>query len=209
MMRGPDGEATTSFRGCSRASRRRTDGTLRSRDGESASVGIRHVRRLGEQEAVGTVRILKSAARWSERFGEPMWQTSDFTPAGQRAIARLGELFGGFDGACLSSCMRLQSDDALFWPDDPPGEAIYIHKVAVLRKAAGSGWLPSLIDFAAQNAIAKGAKYLRLDTLPRARLASLYEARGFRQVDPAPGAYNGRLMIRMELALRHQGHPPP
>jgi hypothetical protein len=35
--------------------------------------------------------------------------------------------------------VRFQLEDQLFWPENPPGEAAYLHRFAVRRKFAGGG----------------------------------------------------------------------
>ena len=110
---------------------------------------------------------------------------------------------GGFEepGESMLACMLVQRADPLYWPEAPPGAALYIHNVAVRRAAAGRGWLPTLIDWARVEARRAAVPLLRLDTLPEGRLPSLYEGLGFRAVDREPVDVTGRPVIRMECPV--------
>ena len=161
----------------------------------------RTIRPVRPEEAGEALRILQAAAVWSARFGEQVWQASAFTLRQQEESARRGELIGGYDDGVLSACMVLQDRDALFWPDDPPGEALYVHKVAVGREAAGSGWLDALIEHAEERAVRTGAIFLRLDTLPRERMIGLYVALGFDVVDHDARRFAEGWRVRLEKRL--------
>ena len=97
--------------------------------------------------------------------------------------------------------MRLQTEDALFWPNDAPGEALYIHKVAVSRSHAGRGWTKRLIDFAVDAAQRLEIPHLRLDTVPIARMLKIYQDLGFEIVDTEPQDFDGRSLMRLQRRL--------
>jgi len=100
--------------------------------------------------------------------------------------------------------MLLQRSDETYWPFDPDGEAHYLHKLAVRRIAAGKGWLGRLVRWAHEDAKRAGARYLRLDTLDRPKLRSMYENLGFRFVDSFSEHQYGETIVRLELPI----YPP-
>ena len=159
------------------------------------------VRPVGQMEAPVALAILQEAAIWSATIGAPVWSPDEFTLADQLRVAAAGELIGGFDEMGMAACMRLQATDRLFWPDDPEGEALYVHKIAVARRAVGRDWLSRLIHHAIEQARERGAFALRLDTLPRPRMLELYTDRGFEAVDAEPRRFGDRFMIRLELRI--------
>jgi ribosomal protein S18 acetylase RimI-like enzyme len=159
------------------------------------------VRAATVAEAGEALAILVEATAWSARFGEPIWPIGSFTLDEQKALAAAGELVGGFDRGQMSACMRLQPKDDLVWPGDPPGEALYVHKVAVRRDAAGQGWASTLMEYAVSQARAAGAAAVRLDTVPHARMIGMYEAFGFSTVDPGALPFGGRMLVRMERGI--------
>ena len=97
--------------------------------------------------------------------------------------------------------MRTDTADPVHWPEDLPGDALYIHKLAVARCAAGQGWPARLIHAAAGVAAALPARFLRLDTAPREKLIRVYREIGFRLVDPRPCLFGGRELVRLERDL--------
>jgi GNAT superfamily N-acetyltransferase len=134
--------------------------------------------RLHETDAVAA--ILREAATWLEQRGMPLWQAAAFTPEhvapdiarGQYMLARWHGLPAGV--------FKYQRDDAEIWPDVVPGEAAYIHRVAICRRYASSGLAGVLLHAAAERAQQEGHCYLRLDCeFARLRLRAVYERCGF------------------------------
>jgi GNAT superfamily N-acetyltransferase len=124
--------------------------------------------------------ILREAAVWLEQRGMPLWQASTFEPDhlmpdvadGQYLLARWYGLPAGV--------FKYQREDPLIWPDALPGEAAYVHRVAIRRSYAGSELSAVLLQAAAERARREGCRYLRLDCVSsRLRLRAIYERCGF------------------------------
>jgi GNAT superfamily N-acetyltransferase len=156
------------------------------------------IRFLEVNEVGRSLEILSEAARWTARFGSPVWLIDDNLAEDQLQSARVGELVGGFAGQAMTCTMRLQGFDPIYWPDAAPGEALYLHKLAVQRDAASQGWPAELVRFAVNHAHGTGAPSLRLDTLDRVCLINLYEKLGFATVGAAAGK---RGMVLMQMTL--------
>lgn len=74
----------------------------------------------------------------------------------------------------------LTDNDALFWPDAPPGSSGFLHKLSVRREFAGSGISWRLIEYAAELYRREGKTHLRLDCdASREKLKRLYVSAGF------------------------------
>lgn len=157
------------------------------------------VRRVYDAEALEAIAILHDASVWTSTFGEPVWAFGSFSAEEQSRIA--GEQIGGFEGAHMVACMRLQERDPIYWPDDPPGEALYLHKLAVRRSASGKGWSARLVEWAIEECRRKNARALRLDTLAIDRLTRHYETLGFRLVDEISERVGGVPIVRMQLLI--------
>jgi len=151
-------------------------------------------------ETAVVAAILREAAVWLEQRGMPLWQSSAFEPdrlvadvvGGQYMLARWhGEPAGVF---------KYQREDPEIWPDAVPGEAAYIHRVAICRRYAGSGLAAVLLHAAATRAQRHGYRYLRLDCeAARPRLRAVYERCGFSyHSDHALGAF---CLARYQLML--------
>jgi GNAT superfamily N-acetyltransferase len=149
-------------------------------------------------EAVG---ILREAAQWLIDRGLGHWSVDEFNRADFMAAAQAGELVMGFEGRLAAAVMLLQGLDPLYWPAEPPGAALYIHKLAVRRASAGRRWGHRMIEWAATQARMRGIPHLRLDTLPKSMLQSLYEQEGFVSVDRYPIRVGSAVLIRMERRL--------
>ncbi|MBS0393154.1 MAG: GNAT family N-acetyltransferase [Proteobacteria bacterium] len=159
------------------------------------------VRRVSVNEIPVALEILREAATWALARGVNVWAPHELRERDFEPPARADELVLGYAGATPVATMLLQSVDRKYWPEAVADEALYLHKVAVRRTAAGQGWLGRLISFATDDARARGIGRLRLDTLAHPGLRGLYERHGFRALPEAPLTVGGRRMIRMERVL--------
>lgn len=160
------------------------------------------VRRARSTEAAAAVTVLREAAAWSSNAGRPTWSASDFSVDAYIALAAAGELVVGCSLDEIVACMLLQRSDPTYWPMDPPGEALYLHKIAIRRSVAGTGWVPRFLEWASNEARHAGAIYLRLNTLDRPKLVGIYEKFGFRVVDAYARHSSGESIVRLEMRLR-------
>jgi GNAT superfamily N-acetyltransferase len=156
------------------------------------------IREIAATDAGRASAILIEAADWSQSIGVPLWADSEVSIAQCEAWARERVLFAGFDADAMSAVFCLHDDDALYWPEAAAGSALYLHKVAVRRASAGAGWLDRIVSWALDESRRRSAPKLRLDTLAKSRLVSLYESRHFVLVDADPIAIGGREIVRME-----------
>jgi GNAT superfamily N-acetyltransferase len=53
-----------------------------------------------------------------------------------------------WDGSDPVGTMLVATTDEDFWPEDAPGVALYVHKLAVARRAAGRGVSQALYEAA-------------------------------------------------------------
>jgi len=148
-----------------------------------------------------TDALIRSAAEWLIKKGEPLWGPNETSRDELVRVAQLGELVVGRVAGELASCMYLHNEDRLFWPQVREGEAFYIHRLAVARTFAGRGYAHAMLEWAANDARAKGRPYLRLDCEPRAKLLALYTSAGYRRVDSSPIQVGEHFVVRHEKRL--------
>jgi GNAT superfamily N-acetyltransferase len=160
------------------------------------------VRRAVLAEVHDAVAIIREAATWAAARGIDVWAPLEIREEAFEASARKAELLIGFADTTPAATMLLQTEDPVYWPNEAPASALYLHKVAVRRSFAGQGWLARLIDFAVVEANSAGIPRLRLDTILRPKLRSMYEQHGFRVLEEEPLLVYGKQMIRMERLLR-------
>ncbi len=138
------------------------------------------IREAGPQEAGVVSEILTEVAVWLIERREPLWDLQQLTVDRISPDCEAGWFFLAWSGPTAVGTMRLTDSDPLFWPDAWPGEAVYLHGLAVRRAVAGSHVSSSLLRRAAQIAGERDAEYLRLDAeATRSSLRAVYERFGF------------------------------
>ncbi|MDV6374380.1 GNAT family N-acetyltransferase [Deinococcus arenicola] len=127
--------------------------------------------------------VLIAAALHLKARGEPLWPESSLTP---ERLARYYPPEGwrvAWRGGVAVACLCLLDTDPLFWPDDGPGEALYLHKLAVHPDARGQGFSAWLMREAVRETRERGRLWLKLDTATaRPKLRAIYETFGFQNV---------------------------
>lgn len=148
------------------------------------------VRQAAPTEAATVSAVLHEATRWLTERGEPLWCDDELDAEQIDADVAAGLFFVAKCAGEIAGVMKFQLEDPLFWPDQPPGEACFVHRLAVRRKFAGGAVSSALLTWAAQQTRRLGRRYLRLDTdAARPKLRAVYERFGFthhsnRQVGP-------------------------
>lgn len=159
------------------------------------------IRKAVEADASKVLDILRSVALWLEGDGPgKLWDASSFAlPEIARKVRRSDVVVLEADHE-IAACMYVEKNDDIFWPDALPGEALYLHKIAVDRPYAGLGFSRLLIDWAAQYAERNGCRFLRLDCAPRPKLVHVYMDAGFHRVGE-DSVIDGFLVARLQRDL--------
>jgi ribosomal protein S18 acetylase RimI-like enzyme len=136
--------------------------------------------------------ILTASAAALAARGQPLWPPHSLTPERlARHYPDAGWRVAWQDGQAVGAYVLLDRDE-LFWPDDSPGTALYLHKLAVHPAAQGGGLARLLLAEAVAETRRLGVPFLRLDTASdRAKLRALYDDFGFQNVgERQVGAYH-------------------
>ncbi|MGZ6265942.1 MAG: GNAT family N-acetyltransferase [Candidatus Limnocylindrales bacterium] len=124
--------------------------------------------------------ILDEASAWLEARGYPQWPRP-FPVESLEADAANRIVYLAWDGSTAVGTLALHKVDRTFWgdlPAEPPGHAMYLHKLAVRRGNRGLG--RALVELAAVIARSSGAECLRLDCVAdNSTIRSYYEGLGF------------------------------
>lgn len=142
---------------------------------------ILHIRQTTSADAAIVSAILQEAADWLVKKEMPMWRADELSP--ERIAA---DVAGGFfqiaeKNGEPAGVIKFQLEDPLFWPDVPPEESAFVHRLAVKRKFAGGIVSSVLLRWAANETRCLGRPFLRLDCeVSRPRLRAFYECFGFR-----------------------------
>jgi len=156
----------------------------------------------GPADTAAVAEVLQEAARWITTWRSQLWDPELLGEAFVAPCVARGEVLVARADEAVVGVVILQPEDPHFWPDRPPREALYLHKLAVRRTHAGRGVPGLLMEHAAALARAQDRGLLRLDCDPP--LAGYYEGLGFQRVDEVdvrhPEAGDMRV-ARMERAL--------
>jgi GNAT superfamily N-acetyltransferase len=164
---------------------------------------ILDLRLAAPEDALEVAEVLQEAARWITTWRSQLWDPELLGESFTAPFITRGEMLSARTEGRIAAVLILQPEDPLFWPDRAPGEAAYVHKLAVRRAYAGMGASAALIDHAEGLARAWDRPLLRLDCHPD--LAGFYGKLGFRRVDeidvnhPEVGPMR---VARMERAAR-------
>jgi|SRR6516165_9821649 GNAT superfamily N-acetyltransferase len=142
--------------------------------------------------------LIREAADWLIAKGEPLWGPNEICFEELKRVAKEDELVIGRLAGEAVACMYLHNEDALFWPHVRPGEAFYVHRLAVKRKHAGRGFAHAMLAWAEEEARTKGRAFLRLDCEPRPKLMALYKSADFSPIDAQPVEITGHYVVRHE-----------
>ena len=131
--------------------------------------------------------IIEEVAAWGEAEGMPSWSPGSFTGPESVGVSRLrGDIANG--GLYLIwrrehpiGTFSLLESDPIYWPDGGDA-AMYLHRFAVSRGAAGAGRFA--VTWCLRETQRRGRSHVRLDCLAdNPRIRRYYERFGFRAVD--------------------------
>jgi GNAT superfamily N-acetyltransferase len=153
--------------------------------------------------------IMVEAAEWLADIGQPLWNRDSLTPEKIRPLPDKGTLYLAHLGDQPVGAFVLLFEDPFFWPEAPPHEAFYLHKLVVCRSVAGTGMSRSLLEHAVGEASVAGRRFLRLDCAPRPKLCAFYESAGFRHhSDRTVGSFTACRYERTTGSARHEPELP-
>jgi GNAT superfamily N-acetyltransferase len=117
------------------------------------------------------------------------------------AIARREAVIGRLGDAPAAFAV-LQNEDPPFWPEDKPGEALYVHRLCLRRRYAGQGYSAAKLDWCGNEAALRGCTFLKLDCGTFPKLMAVYENAGFQRNDAAPFQSTGFVVWRYRKRVR-------
>jgi len=159
------------------------------------------IARAGMEAVPEADALIREAADWLIAKGEPLWGPNETSFEELVRVARTDELVMGRLAGEAVTCMYLHDEDSLFWPDTAPGEALYVHRLAVARKFAGRGFARAMLDWSEDEVRSRGRRFLRLDCEPREKLLGLYRSAGFVPVDSKPIQVGSHFVVRHEKPI--------
>jgi GNAT superfamily N-acetyltransferase len=142
-----------------------------------------HCQRIRPDQLETFSSLICDVAQALEDRGEKLWEMEWLQPQALLKTYGLESMHLGRINAEAVAAFVLLETDPDFWPDILEGESLFIHKVVVARAWKGHNLSARVLDFAAQQVLERGKKFLRLDTdATRPALCNLYENYGFVRV---------------------------
>ena len=124
--------------------------------------------------------ILLDTVKWLDEIGQSLWYAEDMVWNKLSESYRLDSFYIAYSDGVPTGCMSLTDHNPFFWPDVQEGEALFIHKLAVINAARKLGIADALIDFAKDECAARKIPTLRLDCdAMRPKQRKVYERNGF------------------------------
>ena len=123
--------------------------------------------------------IYAEAAAWQQAEAVNLWPPFSIEFLREQAAQKLLILsFDTDDNVC--GCFGIAYDDPYIWSERNQDPALYIHRLAIRRSAAGQGFTAAALSWAQEEARQQGLHYLRLDSwADNPRLCAWYERSGF------------------------------
>ena len=148
------------------------------------------------------IEIMREVAAWGRGQGLRVWPDEWLTPEELLTVEATPENFyvGTVDGEAACAFI-LQWSDREWWPEAPPYEAVYLHKLCVRRQFAHRGMAARVVDAVKGECARRGVRLIRLDTgAEESVVRDIYLAAGFEIVKTI--RHNGRpVMLLYELKL--------
>ena len=145
---------------------------------------------------------MTAAAQWLIDRDMRLWDLDEVSVQAITKFVAAGELYVAVQNNAVVGTFVIQFDDPEVWPHARPGEAMYVHLLAVARHVAGTGISTALLEAAADIARGAGCAYLRLDaSTGHPPLRPFYERHGFEPRGVTPLG-NGQSVTRLERPLR-------
>ena len=127
--------------------------------------------------------VIRQAAVHLIDHQKTLWPLDELTAEQVFHGCQHDNIVTGYIGANPIAAMLLTYHDPTFWPDVPPNQAGFIHKLSVVPDYQGKGVAAQMVNFAKNEVKNKEIPWLRLDChSDRNRLRNFYESLGFRCV---------------------------
>lgn len=148
--------------------------------------------RAEESDLPRLLRFRTDAAAWlSTRKGTDQW-SNPFPPDRILESIRRGEVYLARESeadreAAATITLDRDADPRLWTPQEQAEPALYVHKLTVDRRFAGTGLGARMLDWAGDQAARQGCRWLRLDAwTTNLELQAYYRKQGFTHVRTSP-----------------------
>jgi ribosomal protein S18 acetylase RimI-like enzyme len=140
------------------------------------------IRKAQTVDAEALAEILTQAMRYKLDHDDMAWGSEPYTVQELYERITRGNTYTAWLHDTVVATLLLLWEDEMMWGKQPP-MAAYVHQLAVKDGYHNHGIGGQLLDWASQQAAAKGRKLLRIDVPPsNSGLKTYYEKHGFQWV---------------------------
>lgn len=127
--------------------------------------------------------ILLEAVKWLTSINKRGWSEEDIMWTTLAKHYNIHDFYVVEQKKKIVGTFILVDEDPLFWPQLRKGQSLFIHKLCVCRKVAGTGVSKLILDYFKEEGRRLGLKDVRLDCrTAKPELTSFYESHGFELV---------------------------
>ncbi len=159
------------------------------------------VRKARLEEAEALAGILTQAMEFKLSRQDKAWGSHRYTTEELRERISKGNTYAVWADKTLVATLLLLWEDEMMWGKQPP-DAVYVHQLAIAEGQHGKDIGGELLDWAGEQAVKQGRRFLRLDCPPSNKgLRKYYEKQGFtwvqdRQIHAPQATYMAALYER-------------
>jgi len=148
------------------------------------------------------ILVMREVAAWGRKQGFRVWLDEWLTPSELvTEEAQPENFYIGKVNEKVACAFILQKTDKEYWTGAVENEAVYLHKLCVLREFAHQNMTRAIIEAIREKCKNDGVKYIRLDTgLDEKVVRKIYLNVGFKIVDIIDYE-NGKTLALYELEV--------
>lgn len=127
--------------------------------------------------------MYRTRVKFNDAHDIHQWDYDQVTWECFQTLYTIDDYYAGFlDDTLVCGCFIVDMD-ALYWPHEPKGAALYLHKIVVHPNYGGHGYADQLITFFKNKGKEEGYPEVRIDVREKkTKLRQMYERNGFQLV---------------------------
>ena len=139
-----------------------------------------HIRQAKEDDIDAIERMYRDRVAFNNEHKIPQWRYDQVTWDALSELYAIKDYYVGVANHEIVCGCFIVDVDLLYWPDEPKGAALYLHKIVVHPAQSGLGYADALISFFKTKGEEEGFPCVRIDVrAQKAKLRAMYERNGF------------------------------
>lgn len=142
------------------------------------------IKKATQKDIPAIEEMYQKRVAYNDSHGIHQWNPEQVTWECFKELYTIDDYYAGFlDETIVCGCFIVDID-TLYWPSQPKGAALYLHKIVVHPDYAGHGYADKLITFFKEKGQEEGYPEVRIDVREKkTKLREMYERNGFQLVN--------------------------